>query len=584
MDDEAILEAIRDHPTEAAAALASAQIGDEKPLDVASIDALARRENRDRAEYWLEQLQERRLVKKFVGALRGQGVPLADDVLDDPDSVIPTEDLRRFLARAQSFRCRIWKDEAFAGSGVLVGPSLVLTSWHVISKGKPGQPQEPAPKLEVVLADDQRFDARVPAVFQSECGDAEYVGHAPLHDADIANRHDVALLELVQPVASHLGHISLTAPALPRGRSRVVLVHFPGGVDQVIDFGVSGKIRNVTARRRHNVKTAGGSSGGACFNENLEFIGVHQARFDTTSRFVPAERFVDSIREIVERDVAPPTLWSLDGTPEGPLVIGRSPFFRAIAAAGDPQGRVRGVRIKRTNLDATSTGLGYSHDILQQLLLRRGPDHRLVRIELDEVIDDLVAGIRSKARLIGLDLPDPTADEAGIAPGQAPPETTIKNRAENLAAAIEAAAAGLGATVWMFFDNPSVLLKDASLLAIESFVGAALAKPHLRLVIAGMETVSLPGAEFLGPPAAEGDRSPGLIVDIVGEFRRADVLDLLALASRELTGDVDDAKLDWSVDTALVGLANTNGLYDPDLLPEVASRLRPALQVLAGGV
>ena len=63
-----------------------------------------------------------------------------------------------------------------------------------------------------------------------------------------------------------------------------------------------------------------------------------------------------------------------------------------------------------------------------------------------------------------------------------------------------------------------------------------------------------------------------------------DVLDLLSLASRELTGDVDDAKLDWSVDTALVGLPNTNGLYDPDLLPEVASRLRAALQVLAGGV
>ncbi len=104
------------------------------------------------------------------------------------------------------------KDEAFAGSGVLVGPSLVLTSWHVIAKGSPGQPQEPAPKLEVVLADDQRFDAKVPAVFQSECGDAEYVGHSPLHDADVANRHDVALLELVQPAAAHLGHISLATP------------------------------------------------------------------------------------------------------------------------------------------------------------------------------------------------------------------------------------------------------------------------------------------------------------------------------------------------------------------------------------
>ena len=581
MDDEAILEAIRDNAVDAAAALESVQ-PKEGALTAASIDALARHAGRDPAEYWLEQLQERKLVTKFLAALRARGV-LLDDEVDDPDRVIPTDDLRRFLARAQSFRCRIWKDQAFAGSGVLVGPSLVLTSWHVIAKGNPGQPQEPAPKIEVMLADDQRFDARVPAIFQSECGDAEYDGHAPLQDADVANRNDVALLELVQPAAAHLGHISLATPAKPKIKSRVVLVHFPGGVDQVIDFGVAGKIRNVTARRRHNVKTAGGSSGGACFNENLEFIGVHQAKFDQTSRFVPAELFVDSIREIVNKDVAPPTLWSLDGTPKGPLVIGRSPFFRAIAAAGDPDGRVRGVRIKRTNLDTTTTGLGYSHDILQQLLVRRGPEHRLLRIELDEVIDDLVAGIRSKARLIGLDIPEPLADEAAVAPGQAPPETTIKNRAENLAAAIEAAAAAVGATVWLFFDNPSVLLNDTSRLTIESFVGAALAKPHLRLVIAGMETVSLPGAEFLGPPAPEGDRSPGLIVDFVGEFRRVDVLDLLSLASRELTGDVDDVKLGAWVDIALVGLADMNGLYDPDLLPDVAKNLRGALQVLAGG-
>lgn len=581
MDDEAILQAIRENAVEAAAALEAAQSGN-KPLTVASIDALARLAQRDPSEFWLEQLKERGLVTAFITALGARGVAFGAEVLDDPLGAIPTERLVRFLAKAQSFRCRIFKDEAFAGSGVLVGPSLVLTSWHVISKADPGEPQEPPPKLEVVLADDQKFRAKVPAAFQSECGVAEYRGSAPLRDSDVENRHDVALLELMQPAAAHLGHVSLAAPTQPRVRSRVVLVHFPGGVKKVIDFGEAGKIRNVTARRRHNVETKEGSSGGACFNENLEFIGVHQGRFDKTRRFVPAELFVDEILEFVSKDVAPTTLWSLDGSPTGPLVVGRNTFFRAIAAAGDPTGRVRGVRIKRTDLDATSTGLAFSHDILHQLLARRGPDHRLLRIELDQVID-LVAGIRSKARLIGLVIPEPLVDEAAIAPGQAPPETTIKNRAENLAAALEAAAAAIGSTVWMFVDNPSVLLSEASLLTIESFVGAALSKPHLRLVIAGLETVSLPGAEFLGPPTADGDRSPGLIVDFIGELRRADILDLLTVASLAMTGDVDGAKLEAWVDTAVVGLANTNGLYDPALLPEIVSRLRTALLVLAGG-
>ncbi len=90
MDDEAILEAIRENAVDAAAALEAVQ-PKEGALTLASIDALARLARRDPAEFWLEQLQERKLVTQFLAALHARGVPLADDVLDDPDSVIPTE-------------------------------------------------------------------------------------------------------------------------------------------------------------------------------------------------------------------------------------------------------------------------------------------------------------------------------------------------------------------------------------------------------------------------------------------------------------------------------------------------------------
>lgn len=580
MDDEAILQAIRDNAVDAAEALEAVQSTVEKPLTVAAIDALARLARRDPAEFWLEQLHERNLLESFLGALRARGVVLADDEVDAPaDSPFDTEALRRFLARAQAFRCRIRKNGQAAGSGVLVGPSLVLTSWHVIAQGRPGGPQEPPPKLSVMLADGRTFDAKTPAIFQSESGDAEFDGRAPLRDADVANRHDVALIELTRPAAAHLGHIALTAPARPNVRSRIVLVHFPEA-EKVIDFGKAGKIRNVTARRLHTVVTRGGSSGGACFDEHFDFIGVHQGQFGKRGRFVPAELFVDAMRDIVSRDVAPPTLWSLDGTPTGPLVIGRDPFFRAIAAAGDPDGRVRGVRIKRMSPSAGTTGLSFSHDILQQLLIRRGPGHRLMRIPLDRVVDDVIADIRVRAAFVGLAVPD--GDEAGTAPGQAP-QTTIRSRAESLAAALEAAAAAADVTAWLFFDDPSVLLSEASFLTIESFVGAALTKPHLRLVIAGREADVLPGVEFAGPPASDGDRSPGLIVDVIGEFLRSDVRDLLALASLELTGQTDDAALDAWVKTALVGIDDTNGRFDASVIPEVVTGLRPALFVLAGG-
>lgn len=583
MDDQAILDIIRSHATEGAAALRAVQSGD-RPLTVPVINVLARREHRDPAVFWLEQLQERGLVTAFVEALRARGVSLADDVLDDPDGVIPTDRLQRFLAQAQAFRCRIVKNGAVAGSGVLVGPSLVLTSWHVIAVDGPGRPQEPAPNLEVLLADNMKFEAKLPAAFQSECGDAEYRRRAPVHDSEVADRHDVALLELVHPAATHLGHVSLASPPPPpRPKGRVVLVHSPGGSDQVIDFGFAGKIKNVTARWRHDVPTAGGSSGGACFNKDLQFLGVHQAQFDTGARFVPIERFIDSILERVRADVAPRTLWSLDGTTSGRLVIGRGRFFQAIAAAGDEGSRVRGVRVKRAAIGLASTGLAFSLDILEQLLVRRGPEHRLVRITMDQVVDDLVTDIRRRVRLGGLDLPEAPAGHAGVAPGQAPPATTIRDRAEQLASAIETAAVRLGTTVWLFIDNPTVSLTEDARLTLESFVGAALTRAHLRLVVAGLETVTLPGLEFTDPPASEVDRAPGLMVEYLGEFRRSDVLDLLTVASRELTGAVNDMALAWATDRALLDLDNVNGLYDPAQLATVAERLRDDLALIAGG-
>lgn len=583
MDDQPILDAIREHAAKAADALAAIQSTD-KPLTVDVITVLARRSNTDPADFWLEELKQRRLVTAFVAALRARGVALAEDVLDDPKGVIPPDRLRTFLPQAEAFQCRIRRDGAVSGSGVLVGPSLVLTSWHVIAVNGPGMPQEPAPSLEVQLSDDTWIDAKVPAAFESESAAAEYDGgRFSLLDTDLVDRHDVALLKMVQPAATHLGHVRLASPLpQPKDRSRVLLVHAPGGEGGVIDFGYTGRIKNVTARWRHTVTAESGSSGGACFDKNLQFLGVHQGEFDNVKRFVPAERFIDSIIDIVRDDVAPPTLWSLDGTVDGPLVIARTPFFRAIAVAGESGSRVRGVRIKRTAVDSGSRGLAFSHDILEQLLIRRGPEHRLVRVAQDEIVNDLAADIRRRARLRGLDVPEPPGDQANNAPGQAPADSTVMNRAQNLAAAVEAVAAKKGVTVWFYFDNPTVPLTDAARLTIESFVGAALTKPRLRVVIGGLETLTLPGKEFAGPPAAETDRSPGLIVEYIRPFTSADVRDMLTSASLDLRrGTVDNEKIQYATDRALLGLESMNGQYHPALLPTVADRLRADLHLMA---
>ena len=281
----------------------------------------------------------------------------------------------------------------------------------------------------------------------------------------------------------------------------------------------------------------------------------------------------------MKADIAPTTLWSLDETVTGTLVIGRGPFFQAISSAGEAGSRVRGLRIKRRQIEAGSVGLSFSYDMLEKVLARRGPAHRLVRVPQDEVPPDLVADIRHRCRLIGLALREPE-NEPGVAAGQAPPETTAKDRAAVLAEAVEATAAADDLTIWFFFDNVGAALPEAARLALEGFIDAALVQPHVRLAIAGFETLPLPGLEFATASPPEGDRSPGLVVEYVGGFRRADLLDFLTLASRDLTGDVDLAAMNQAADRALVGLADFNGLYADEDLATVSERLRLDLELL----
>jgi hypothetical protein len=583
VDDDDVLAAIRDHPTEAAAALAAiqARVGAGTLPTADSLAFAARMGGADAGRLWLGALKERNLVPTFVSALRARGVAFPEDAPAAPAGNFSLAALESFLPRARSFRCRIVKDGAVAGSGLLVGPSLVLTAWHVIAVKAPGEPQEPAPKLEVLLEDGTTQAARVPAALALMCGDDEFRGHAPTNEGSVADRHDVALLAMERPAASHLGYVEIASPppAL-RSNDDVVLVHFPQGATDFVGAGKMTKIRRVTARWRHSAGTAGGSSGGGCFNRDFQLIGIHQGKLVKEGRFVPLERFVTPVLEQVVQDKEPAMLWSLDGTPAGALVVGRGEFFRAVAVAGHPGRRVRGVRIKRRVVGAGSAGLAFSHDILEALLARRGVEHRVVRVSQTEVVPDLVAEIRRRAAMAGIEVPEPPA-EPGVAPGAAPPETTAKDRAATLASAVDDVAAAEGLTVWFFFDNPSGTVPEAARLAFEGFVGAALVQPHLRLVIAGFETLPLPGEEFRSVSPFDGDGPPGLAVDIIGGFRPSDIQDLLGAACRDLTGAVDVAAVENATKTALIGLPNMNSVYDDEQLPVVTERLRLSLLVFA---
>jgi len=582
-EQEEIEEAIRQHPVEAAKSLAAVQLGETTPLTVDSLAAAAALLNTGLEELWVDQLARLGTLDAFAESLRAHGVPLDAPRPAVFDDHVDLDKLSLFAPQAKAFRCRVLVNGVVAGTGCLLGPSLVLTAWHVVAINPPRLPQMPAPRVEVILSDQSKQDVIVPFGFESFCGDAEYDGSAPRADGDVIDRNDVALLVMRRPAAAHLGYARLPSAIQETAtRSTLFLVHFPGGDDMGVGIGRISKIRRVTARWRHDITSLPGSSGGACFNRDMELAGLHQGRWGHYGRLIPLSLFIADLRPVVEKDIAPTTLWSLDGTASGAFVIGRDLFFQAVAAAREGS-RVRGLRIKRRDLNAGTTGLAFSHEILTQLLTRRGLGHTLVRITFDEFVTDLVQEIRRRVQAAGLSLQVP-AVPPGVSLGAAAPEGAARDRAANLAGTIEGAAAATGHTVWLFFDNPSVALSEPARLALEGFVAAALVQQHLRLVIAGFETVPLPGQEFAAPSAALGVGPPGLVVEYLGGFTRGDVLDFLTRASQDLTGQPPlPAMIGQTADEVLASLSDFNEFYREADLEAAVTELRSRLRLQHGG-
>ena len=93
-----------------------------------------------------------------AGAANAEGEEDDSDQNDDPKSFVEThiddDAFDAFRNRARSFRCQILVDGAVAGSGFLVGPSTVMTAWHVINAIKVRKP-----KLEVKFLDERIIPA-----------------------------------------------------------------------------------------------------------------------------------------------------------------------------------------------------------------------------------------------------------------------------------------------------------------------------------------------------------------------------------------------------------------------------------------
>ncbi|MEG3125352.1 serine protease [Sphingomonas sp. GB1N7] len=576
-----IAQAIEDHAQAAADALAALQLDDAgPPLDPAALDKVAEMFGRARGEFWVEQIIGRGGLAGFAAALAAQGVAIDFGAVDLGATNLDSARLAAFVPDAQRFRCRILRGRQVTGSGTLVGPTTVLTAWHVVAALAPDLDQEPWPTVNVLLSDGRTIPAYVPPQFASACSAGEYAGHIPANDDEVADRHDVAVLRLERPAGALLGTASLPeTPAAYKANAALLLVHYPEGGDHGIGIGAMTRIRKLNARWSHTVGARGGSSGGGCFDSSFTLAGIHQGKDEQMQgRLVPTARFHAQLRALVDADEAPPRMWSLDGTPDGDLVIGRQDFFSGFAAARHEGGRVRGIRVKRADAAAGLGGLGFTFRMLERLVARN-PETRHCRISFEALVPDLADEIARRVTDAGIAIP-PMPPAAGVAAGETASEAVGADRGRRVAEAIDRGAGDRGIQLWLFIDHPQVAFGDEIRAALEAFVDQALRLPRLRLVIAGYEAVAMPGLEFEAPPFAIDRGAPGLMLDIVSGFGESDVRLFLMDAAKAAGRTPSPERFDELIAEGLAALENVNGVYAPWLAGEVATRLRPAVKAM----
>jgi len=571
-DKATVADTIRAAPIQAANALLAVQAGQPNQITLAGIDAFARSQGLDAEDLAADMIERRGLLPSFVMAMKAHRVDLDAEDAGIEDANFPVDRLEDFTPRGRAFRCRLFVNGRFSGSGCLVSPSLVLTAAHVILSAWPGRADPTYDPIEVELSDGTRRCAAQKPIYVSTPTELEYQGKLPGEEASFGGFNDVTLIKLERPEGMRLGFADLPSECTPlRPRSAILLVHFPQGNDKGFGAGHISRVRGVTSRWRHDILTAAGSSGGPCFTTRFTLAGLHQGALAPYSRLVPARLFLDDIRTLVERDIAPPALWSLDGTTHGQLVIGRDLFFEAIAAAIRPTSRVRGIRVKRRDTTQGTTGLAYSLEMLTRTLARNPGAHRTVRINFETPGTDLLDEIRRRAILIDIDVP-PTEAGAGVRAGETTLEATVNERATILAAQLNVIAERDQQLIWFLFENPLAGLTDAEHLGFEAFLAAVLRQPRLRLVVTGFETIATPGEEFSNASFADSDGAPGLVVEYFGLFNRRDVEQFLTRACNDFKVAVAPAEIAGRTNQILQGLSITNLQYSVADLKTVSDR------------
>lgn len=523
-----------------------------------------------------------------IPTLANTGIPKPDPNSFDLDKIAD------FAPRAAAFRCRIQMAGADIGSGVFISKSLVLTAAHVVEDRlkvealalSRGQTPPVQPLLEIEASDGKPYAAR--CIWHSPVHDNERTGALP-PEAQAQDHLDVAILRVGLPLGLSYGYCALPdQPIIWAGARLMTLLHYPQGV--FAGFPVGRVLRNTVNDMRlpHDLDSKGGSSGGPAFDHDFSFIGIHQGRWGGFRKLVPHNVFADApgFQDTIAQDQPRPYLWSIQDNIDGQLILGRRRFFEGMASMLDhPDTALRGIWVRRLDPSVT-TGLTFSFLMLRAFLKNRSrpsdpqTEHRTFQIPTDLDEADLIQTIAHQ--ILGAQA---AGAHAGVRLGETSDVARERDRAHALALALQARAAEVDATFWLFFEAPpDGVLSERVQTQFEHLTEWVVTHANLRLVLAGFEQYRLNPLMFQRARDGENGLQPGLLVDPLDRLTGEDVQVTITAMLADLMGDQnpDPDMVEDMVSDVLANLQDQNGVYPFSQMGRAVEIIRMQVRIKAG--
>jgi hypothetical protein len=245
--------------------------------------------------------------------------------------------LYRGVVSGMRWTVKVLIDGTAKGTGILIGPHLVLTAWHVVQQlfrpdGNGGWKPDPdaAPKIQIEFDDFlsliapggalvPRGSVRVAAnkewhVASSPCLDEELEFRLPDDLTRLEGSWDYAIIRLAKTPGMERRWAALDARAVvPKKEAQFLVFQHPAGHPLLLGQGdILAPAATAAAaiprlRFLHAVNTVGGSSGGPCFDKTFMLFGLHQGVWQGAlhggrpiNRGIPVVRVIEDIKKKIE--------------------------------------------------------------------------------------------------------------------------------------------------------------------------------------------------------------------------------------------------------------------------------------------